>query len=160
MTTIAVKNGVIAADSRMTAGLTLKSDNYKKIEDLTNKQATILGKKALAYALAGTVSSKLILERVLEEGLDVLSTLETEDDFQAVVMTQDTTYIVNKEEKEQVFSIIEIPDGVHYAMGSGATVANYILNKGGDPVDAVAAACTTDLGSGGDIHRWERPDEE
>ncbi len=97
---------------------------------------------------------------MLEEGLDALSTLETEDDFQAIVVTQDTAYVVNKEEKEQTFAIIEIPEGIHYAMGSGSSVANYILNKGGDPVDAVAAACTTDLGSGGDIHRWERPDEE
>lgn len=154
MTTITYRNGVLASDSRMTAGLQLKSDKYKKI--FTPANATILGQKVLAYALAGNASSQLVLKAVLEEGLDVLSTLDSKDDFAAIVVTKETAYLVDKSEDESSFTIVEIPEDNHYALGSGNIVANYILAKGGDPVDAVVAAMSTDLGSGGDVVRWSR----
>jgi len=154
MTTIAWARGILAADSRMTAGLQLKSDRFKKI--FTPKDSTILGQKVLAYALAGDASSQLVLKAVLAEGLDVLSTLESEDDFQAIVVTEESAYLVNKDSEKSCFGILEIYEDNHFALGSGSTVANYILAKGGDPVDAVAAAMSTDLGSGGDIVRWTR----
>lgn len=142
----------------MTSGLQLRSDRFKKI--FNPNDSTILGKKVLAYALAGDAASQLVLKAVLEEGLDVLSTLDSEDDFQAIVVTQDTAYVVNKEAERNTFNITELHEGTHLAMGSGSQIANYILTKGGDPADAVAAAMTTDLGSGGDIIRWVREDEE
>ncbi len=159
MTTIAYKDGVLAADSRMTAGTQLRSDNYPKITDMSSRKATLLGKQVLVYALAGAVSGKVVFEQVLEEGLDPLITLDSKDDFQAICVTEDTAYMVNKEEDAQNFNIVEIPKGVYYAMGSGHAVANYVLKKGGDPVDAVVAAISTDIGSGGDVVRWERDKE-
>lgn len=158
MTTIAYKNGVLAADSRMTAGLQLKSDSFKKI--FHPKDSTILGQPVLAYALAGNASSQLVLKAVLEEGLDVLSTLDTQDDFGAIVVTKESAYLVGKDEKESSFTIVELPEGNHYALGSGSVVANYVLTKGGDPVDAVIAAMSTDLGSGGDVIRWSREENK
>jgi hypothetical protein len=158
MTTIAWARGILAADSRMTAGLQLKSDRFKKI--FTPKDSTILGQKVLAYALAGDASSQLVLKAVLAEGLDVLSTLESEDDFQAIVVTEESAYLVNKDSEKSCFGILEIYEDNHMALGSGSTVANYILQKGGDPVDAVVAAMSTDLGSGGDVVRWTRESEE
>lgn len=138
----------------MTAGLQLKSDKYKKI--FTPASSTILGQKVMAYALAGNASSQLVLKAVLEEGLDVLSTLDSKDDFAAIVVTKETAYLVDKNEEESSFTIVEVPEDNHYALGSGNIVANYILAKGGDPVDAVVAAMSTDLGSGGDVVRWSR----
>lgn len=158
MTTVAYRQGVLAADSRMTAGLQLKSDKFKKI--FTPQDSTILGQKVLAYALAGNASSQLVLKTVLQEGLDVLSTLDTKDDFSAIVVTKDTAFLVDKNEDDNSFTIIEFNDDTHYALGSGNQVANYVLSKGGDPVDAVAAAMATDLGTGGDIIRWSREGAE
>lgn len=86
----------------------------------------------------------------------MLSTLDSKDDFAAIVVTKETAYLVDKNEEESSFTIVEIPEDNHYALGSGNIVANYILAKGGDPVDAVVAAMTTDLGSGGDVVRWSR----
>lgn len=97
---------------------------------------------------------------MLQEGLDVLSTLDTKDDFSAIVVTKDTAFLVDKNEDDNTFIIIEFNDDTHYALGSGNQVANYMLSRGGDPVDAVAAAMTTDLGSGGDIIRWSREEAE
>ena len=142
----------------MTAGLQLKSDKFRKI--FTPKDSSIMGQKVLAYALAGNASSQLVLKAVLEEGLDVLSTLDTKDDFSAIVVTQDTAFLVDKDVKETSFTIVELPEGNHYSIGSGHQVANYVLSKGGDPADAVAAAMTTDLGTGGEIVRWERDETE
>lgn len=156
MTTIAWARGILAADGRMTAGLQVKSNTFKKI--FTPQDSSILGQKVLAFALAGNASSQLVLKAVLAEGLDVLSTLDSKDDFQAIVVTKESAYLVSKDEEESCFGIIEIGEEA-YAMGSGSIVASYILQKGGDPVDAVAAAMTTDLGTGGDIIRWTREGE-
>lgn len=90
----------------------------------------------------------------------MLSTLDTKDDFAAIVVTPDTAYLVDKDGDEPSFTIVELPDGNHYAIGSGHQVATYVLNKGGDPVDAVCAAMTTDLGTGGDVIRWSRDESE
>ncbi len=90
----------------------------------------------------------------------MLSTLDSKDDFSAIVVTSDTAYLVDKDADESSFSIIELGDETPYALGSGNVVANYVLNKGGDPVDAVAAAMSTDLGSGGEIIRWTREEHE
>lgn len=154
MTTIAWSKGVMAADSRMTDGLQLKSDRFKKIFHPEN--GTILGEKVLAFGLAGSASSQSVFKVVLAEGLDVLSTLDSKDDFSAIVVTEKTAYLVDKDGEESSFTIIDLGDETPYAIGSGSVVASYILNKGGDPVDAVVAAMSTDLGSGGDVVRWTR----
>ncbi len=90
----------------------------------------------------------------------MLSTLDSKDDFSAIVVTKETAFLVDKDADESSFTIIELGEETPYALGSGQVVANYILNKGGDPVDAVAAAMSTDLGSGGDIIRWCREENE
>mgnify|MGYP000921085906 CR=1 FL=1 len=159
MTTIAWRSGVLAADGRVTLGTQIRADNYQKITEIVGKEATILGEQVLAYALAGSVAGKVVLEAILEEGLDAYSTLDTEDDFQAICVTGKSAYMVNKDKDKNVFQIFRIPEDMHYSIGSGAAVANYILSKGGDPVDAIVGAISTDMGSGGDVTRWERDKE-
>src|ERR1051326_1733511 len=153
MTTIAYKNGVLASDGRMTNGTRLLSDTYNKICPTEGREYLIQGKKVLAYAMAGMAESRLVLERALEEGLDVLSGIESDDDFSAIVVTEDTAYLVDKDAEEHSFKIIEIFDGQPYSIGSGSVVANHFLQKGGEPLDAVVEAIKTDIGSGGDVFR-------
>ena len=160
MTTIAYKNGILASDGRMTMGTRLLSDRYRKIFDVESKDFSVQDQKVLAYALAGSVKSRLVFERAMAEGLDVLSGLDSDDDFAAIAVTQETAFLVTKDEEKSSFGIIELFEDTPYAIGSGSAVANYILQQGKDPLDAVSIAIKTDIGSGGELFRWERNGKE
>lgn len=157
MTTIAYKEGTLVSDGHMVLGTTLVSRSYKKVFDVEGEGLTILGEEVLAYAVAGFVRSRLVLHRLLQEGVDTTTVLETGDDFGAIVVTPTTAYHVDKDGQDTLLNLIEIFEGEHYAIGSGKTVANHVLMRGGDPLEAVIEAAKTDIGTGGETYRYARP---
>lgn len=160
MTTVALKDGILAADTRASVRGAIMSDNFQKIFDVSDKDYKVCGKKVLAYALAGYVYSRLMLDAVLEEGIHVGSTLDTDDEFSSIIITEGGAYAIGKDEDSPNLRIIEIPPNVHWAIGSGASVANYVMYRGGDAVKAVVEACTVDPSSGGDVDVWTGPEYE
>lgn len=160
MTTIAYKNGILAADSRVSFGGSVSADNFPKIFDVSDKEYYCCGHRVLAYALAGMASSRLILDRILAEGLDIGGTLETDDDFTAIVVTEGGSFTLNKVDESPHIGIIEIPADVPWAIGSGGSVARYVMFRGGDAVKAVVEASTVDMGTGGDVIVWSGPEWE
>lgn len=156
MTTICYKDGILAADTRATARGKIWSDNFQKIFDVEDKEYSLCEHKVLAYAVAGFVHSRLAVDSILEQGVLVGSTLDTDDDFQALVVTSGPVYALSKEDDSPNLRIIEIPDGVHWALGSGSDVAGYVMSIGGDAAKAVVEACKIDTGSGGGVDVWQR----
>ncbi len=157
MTTIAYKDGVLAADGRMTTGTSIMTDSFNKIFDVQGMGYTVEGDEVLAFGLAGFLSAKATLEYCMKEGLKVTSAIDSEEGFAALVVCRNTTWFIAKDEEAPNLSFIEIPEGIHWAIGSGKAIANHYLHTTGcDPLDAVIEACKTDTGSGGQVTRWER----
>ncbi len=156
MTTIAYKDGVLASDTRATVRGKIWSDNFPKIFNVEGKGYSICGEEVLAYATAGFVYSQLSVGSILEQGIQVGSTLDSDDDFQSIVITKDGAYAMSKEDENPNLRIIKIPDGVHWSIGSGADIAGYVMLTGGDAVKAVIEACKVDVGSGGEVDVWQR----
>jgi hypothetical protein len=160
MTTIALKDGILASDTRASVRGAVMTDNFQKIFDVSDKEYTVCGKHVLAYALSGYVHSRLMLDSILQEGIQVGSTLDTDDDFSSIIVTDSVAYNVSKDEDNPNLRIIEIPPEVHWAIGSGASVANYVMYRGGDAVKSVIEACTVDPNSGGEVDVWQYPEYE
>lgn len=157
MTTICYRNGVLAGDGRLSVGGTLVCDNFPKIIDCEDKKYTFNGEKVLAYGFAGVLKGKEIFEYALSEGLNVTSSLDTDDDFSCITVTEKNAYHISKMEEGSGLSFIHIPDGVPFAVGSGRTVAlHFLTTTDCDPLDAVTEAMKTDLYSGGETMRWSR----
>lgn len=160
MTTIVYKDGILASDSRASVGAKVFTDDFPKIFDVSDKDYICCGHRVLAYALAGMVSSRLVLDLVLSEGLAVGTQIDSDDDFEAIVVTEGGAYCLSKIDESQSIRVMEIPPNVPWAIGSGAAVANYVMYRGGDAVKAVVEACTVDPFSGGDVITWIGADYE
>lgn len=160
MTTICLKDGILASDTRASVRGSVMTDNFPKIFDVSDKEHTILGKKVLAYGLAGFVHSRLMLDSILAEGVQIGSTLDTDDEFTSIIVTVDGAYYLGKDDDNPNLRIIEIPKDVPWSIGSGAAIANYVMYRGGDAVKAVTEACTVDPSSGGDVYVWSGPEWE
>lgn len=158
MTTIAFRNGVLAADGRMTRGTQLVTDTFNKIVDCEDRSYSMQGEKVLAFALAGYLSEKAILEYALGEGLFISSSLDTPNTFSAIIVTERTAWHVAKpKEDSPVLDFVEIPAECPWAIGSGGAIAlHFLTSTDCDPVEAVVQAIKTDTGSGGEITRWSR----
>lgn len=157
MTTIAYRSGVLAADGRMTAGGNIVTDKLEKIFDVSDRGYTVLGEKVLAYGLAGYLRAKLVLEYCMEEGLKVTSSIDTDDQFSAIIVCEKRTFVVSKDEESAQLDFIEVPDGIPTAVGSGRVIATHVLQDDkADPLDAVVAAMKSDVGSGGETMRWTK----
>jgi hypothetical protein len=156
MTTIVLKDGILASDTRATARGKIISDSFPKIFDVEGEGMSLNGHKVRAYGLAGYVFSRLTLDSILREGLQVGSTLDTDDEFTSIVITEGPSYAVSKDADAPSLRIIEIPDNVPWAIGSGSSVASYVMFSGGDAVKAVIEACKVDTGSGGDVFVWQK----
>lgn len=157
MTTIAYKNGVLAADGRLSVDGTLVCDNYPKIVDCAEKDFKLNGEKVLAYGFSGFLKAKEVFEYALGEGVNVTSSLDTDDDFSCIVVTEKNAFLVSKHDEGTVLSFIHISENVPMACGSGRKVAlHYLTHKDCDPLDAVSEAVKSDLYSGGETMRWAR----
>jgi ATP-dependent protease HslVU (ClpYQ) peptidase subunit len=137
MTTIAFRDGVMAAEGRSTLSGTILTDQNTKIVRLSD---------GALFALAGEDSYVAPLLSYLEgdEGAELPKA--DSSPFTALVVEVDGT--IKLYEGVGDFIVAEVP---FIAIGSGAPYAYGALDMGADPEHAVLLACKRDPNSGGDI---------
>lgn len=138
MTTIVYRDGVMAADGRVTTGQLIVTDTCKKITKLSD---------GALFALAG--------EDHLEQNL--IEWLEEADGGTAPPQGKDfTAILVDTSGNLSVFTgsgdrFVPWNDIAYAAFGSGADVAYGALEMGATADQAVAAGINRDVNSGGRI---------
>lgn len=157
MTTIVFKDGVLAADSQVTMSSgRLASSTFNKIREPMG--CLFNDSTVLAYALAGDAASFLVLERLMKEegGLFPGDNLESDDDFEAIVVTEDHTYYLEKSGDKTPVRAIELDTMGGWSIGSGSAAAFHMLSKGYSAEEACRDATLTDVFSGGIVKVWKK----
>lgn len=139
MTTIAYRDGILAADGRTTYGDTIFSDQSRKIHRLSD---------GALFALCGDVA---YVQPMLDALEDDEAELPQGEGFTAVIVEKDGK--VRLYEGKGGYIAL---DASYYAFGSGEEYAIGAMDMGASAEEAVRVACGRDLGSGGDI-QIERP---
>ena len=142
MTTIAYRDGILAADGRMTYGDTIFTDHTKKIHRLSD---------GALFALCGDVSYVQPMLDSLEDDEVDLPEVSEGSSFTAVIVERDGK--LRLYEGRGGFITLDAP---YYAFGSGEEYAIGAMDMGASAQDAVRVACGRDLGTGGDI-QIEKP---
>lgn len=140
MTTIAYRDGILAADGRTTMGETIFTDHTKKIIRLSD---------GALFALCGEVAYVQPMLDALED--DDVDLPEAKGEFTAVVVEKDGKLRVY----EGMGGWINV-DAPYAAFGSGDEYALGAMDMGASAEEAVRISCGRDLGTGGDI-QVERP---
>lgn len=157
MTTIIYKDGVMASDGQVTmsTGKVISRD-FKKI--FTPEGCLFQNEVVLAYGLAGDAHARLVLERLMAEegGLLAGDNVESEDDFEALIVCEEKVFYVEKSSDKPAVRALEIDPSGYWAVGSGSTIATYLLLKGASLQDALLEAIESDVFSGGEITVWEK----
>lgn len=131
MTTVAVRKGILAGDSRICAGDTIITNNALKVRKLRDGRL---------FGYAGNVEEgQRLYEAVKKKELIKLN------DVQALVVEVDGK-VYYFEGRAWVF----YPDQ-YTAIGTGADFAIAAMDQGATAVEAVRAACKRDSGSGGRV---------
>jgi ATP-dependent protease HslVU (ClpYQ) peptidase subunit len=139
VTTIAYRDGILAADGRTTYGDTIFTDHNKKIHRLSD---------GALFALTGDVS---YVQPMLDALEDDEVNLPIGEGFTAVIVERDGK--LRLYEGRGGFITLDAP---YYAFGSGEEYALGAMDMGASAHDAVRVACGRDLGTGGDI-QTEKP---
>lgn len=137
MTTIAYRDGVLAADSQSNSGRGLiVPGSAKKVHAIADGRLV---------AFSGAFAEGVAFVRALEKGLTELPVL---NETTVLIVQMDGSLILHEGETwhEQ--------DGEFYAMGTGAAAALGAMHAGADAVKAVEAACKVDPNSGGRVHAF------
>lgn len=142
MTTIAFRDGILAADGRMTYGDTIFSDANRKIHRLSD---------GALFALCGDVSYVQPMLDALEDDESDLPEAADGSSFTAVIVEKDGK--VRIYEGRGGYIALDAP---YYAFGSGEEYALGAMDMGASAEQAVRVACGRDLGSGGTI-QIEKP---
>lgn len=141
MTTIAYRDGVLAADGRVTdGGHLILTDECKKIRRLSDGSL---------FALAGDVTHE---ERIVEILEDMDSPLPQGKDFTAILVDPDGNLSTYEGAGDRFLPWYE----GFAAFGSGAEVAYGAMQMGATAEQAVVAACHRNTTTGGAI-QTERP---
>ena|ERR1700694_4242478 len=140
MTTIAYRDGILAADGRVTDGHLILTDECKKIRRLSD---------GALFALAG---DDVYEEKIVEILEDMDSPLPQGKDFTAI--------LVDTEGRLSIYSGVGdrfLPWYADFAaFGSGAEIAYGAMQMGASAEQAVVAACARNTTTGGAI-QTERP---
>jgi ATP-dependent protease HslVU (ClpYQ) peptidase subunit len=139
VTTIAYRDGLLAADGRSSSGSTILTDNAKKIIRLSD---------GALFALAGDVAYTGPMLGALEDDVEFP---KADGAFTAVIV--ETNGALRVYEGAGGFMAVEEPFA---AFGSGAEVAYGAMEMGASAEEAVRAAMRRDTYSGGAI-QVERP---
>lgn len=157
MTTIIYKDGVLASDSQVTLSTgKIISKKFKKIFE--PEGCMFQNQVVLAYGLAGDAAARLVLERLLQEegGLLAGDNLESEDDFEALIVCENSVYYVEKSADKTAIKAVEIDPKGDWCIGSGSSTAYYVLAKGGSVEKAMEEAAEFDAYTGGPINVWRK----
>jgi len=136
MTTIAYKNGTLAADSLLTQGTT-RVGNFNKIEQLAD--GSYIG-------MAGSVE---VFEEViawLNDRTLPKPTFEEDDTFTAIIVNP------NKSVRELSNSLRFFKVAGDWAAGSGSLIALTAMHLGKTARQAVEVAIELDVGTGGKVN--------
>lgn len=136
MTTVAYRNGALAADTQMTDGTTKSAG--RKIIYVREKRAWI--------GVAGAVCDCQKFIRFFSDEEDA-DEMDDDDDYTALVMHDDGrvecwTSDLKKDQLEP---------GAFYAIGSGGPVALGAMHMGADARRAVEVSMVVDLHTGGEV---------
>lgn len=138
MTTIAFRDGLLAADTRINRSGTILSDNHQKITRLSNGDLLALaGLEAQREAMIAHLEDDEPLP-VCEEGAD--------DDFTALIATTDGSLYVY-----EGIGHLQRWEGDFYAIGTGSDFAIAAMVMGAAADEAVSVAMRCDVYSGGEV---------
>lgn len=139
MTTIAYRNGILAADGRSTSGHLIVNDKTTKIHRLSD---------GALFALAGNDAYEAPMLHALEDGGPLPEyKFDNDGGFIAVLVEVDGTLKTYEGEGEFSFVTADFA-----AFGSGADFAYGAMEMGAGAEEAVTVACRRDKNSGGAIH--------
>jgi len=139
MTTIACKDGVIAYDSRITAGTTITDDDYNKHTQHGGVDFFLTGCIADFEKFYAAYDGEPINSDIRVCGFAVVC-----GDLWQVAYNQDDKFWKIKLSHKKV-----------YAAGSGASHALTAMDMGASAADAVRMAIKRDNGSGGKVNEYK-----
>ena len=137
MTTIAVRDGIMAADSATSAGNVRLGSTTKKIRRLSN---------GWLFASCGGTGDGCKLDRWIEEGMPRDSEPKVDDGVLALAITPDGR-VLHFDSSMIAYEI----DAPYHAIGSGWELAFGAMAHGANAAEAVEAACMHDTGSHGPV---------
>lgn len=145
MTTIAIRNGIVAYDTRMTQNSLIHPQSFDK--------ATVSVKHQAIFAGAGAPGQILAMFRALEqahalpwEDPDIdLSFCSNWDNFELVIQMKDGRNYFLEDDKWYGCA------GEFHACGSGSTAAIAAMHAGASAVEAVKIAAKVDCHTGGPV---------
>lgn len=149
MTSIAYKDGVLAADGRMTQGSVISTDTAVKIRKLPSKinyQDDLL----IYIACAGVISD---LDKVLAEISGDDTDGDTEHDISGIFLGEKYNYLL----EPGSLWLIRMNKKEMLAVGSGTPHLYTAMRLGFGAKQAVVAACKSDCYSGGKIQTIKDP---
>lgn len=143
MTTIAFKNGVIAADSRVTVSSDAGGDRNFHCEKLFRRRVTINGKEQeVIMATAGESAPGSLFVEQFGSGKSLAEIREvfgdSDVDFTILLVTQAGLFEVDK------WCVMEPVYEPFYSIGSGAKLAMGAMEAGASAARAVEIACKRD----------------
>ena len=142
MTTIAFKDGTIAADSQETHG----DGRIAECKKLYSIGGTIIGTAGDSYT--GLIFVDWFERGARMEDAPDLSHVQSDEDFECIVIeNKDTIYTINRFFQKYP---TEMPDGF-YALGLGSSYAMAAMEMGADARKAVQIAAKYDAYTGGRI---------
>lgn len=147
MTTIAFKQGILAADSRVTAGGHIVSDSHNKIMKINQEVSFLNGEHFVKYiACSGVILSLEAVRDYLVENKEL--SYVKDDEYSCFILTDKECFALYFNDDNNAY-IDKCFDGE--AIGSGAAFAVSAMKMGLSAVDAVKHACKLDVYSGGRV---------
>ena len=136
MTTIAYRDGIMAADSQLTSGSIAVSGNVSKIHF----------KDGNVFAVSGLWGDTLKILKWFEAGLkgDIP---KITDDSQGLLLKADGTFYGLWENQ----TMVSLDQNEFYAIGSGADIALGAMEMGASAVESVEVGIKRDIYSGGKV---------
>ena len=142
MTTIAFKDGIIAADSQETHG----DGRISECKKLYSVSGTIIGTAGDSYT--GLIFIDSFERGARMEDAPDLSHVKSDEDFECIVIEdKDNIYTINRFFQKYP---VKMPDGF-YALGWGSSYAMAAMEMGADAKKAVQIAVKYDAYTGGKI---------
>lgn len=147
MTTIVYRDGILAADSRVSYGSTIMPGTIKKVQRLSN---------GALYGFSGSVEVGEIMRRRVSRASDEMTPLEDEVDlkgeaFEALIIQPDGGVLCFENRTWMEFKCPYI------AMGSGKDFAYGALALGASAKQAIKVAAGLDPGTGGRVVSLKAP---
>lgn len=163
MTTIAYRDGVMAADTRVVNGADMINlGEQRKIHEPGEEEYwSVNGDRIICFGLSGSLTDLLAFKELLSEGVTFKTKAPDHlvgDSNLLCVGEQGNVWMVSaykQRDGSMAFTVSSVQPP--FAIGSGSVYASAVMAVGKSAVDAVKAACKLDVYSGGRIETWELP---